>query len=438
MRIDRLPRDDSGCGWYNTLPPPPPATPLTGDVRAKWVVIGAGFTGLAAARRLAELLPDEEIYLIEAQRVGYGASGRNSGFAIDLPHNVASSDHTGSADWDHKEMRLNRFGIDTLRRHVQTYGIDCHWDECGKIHAGLEAKGLKDLVAYRRALDRLEETYAELDLSDLERILGIDYYHSGIHTPGTVLLQPAALARGLGANMPSNVRLLEESPVTGVEYGAATTLHTANGTVTAENLLLTTNAFTTSFGFLKNRILPISTYGSLTRPLTAGEQQTLGGETGWGVIPADHLGTTVRYTRDRRILIRNMFAYVPSLAASAVNMNRIKAKHVESFEVRFPMLPQVTFEHSWGGTCSLSRNNAPFFGKFRDNVFASVCQNAVGIARGTYSGMLLAEYATGEESELAGWLPDRPRPCWNPPEPFLGIGVRANIAWQQWRAGAER
>lgn len=438
MRIDRLPRDDSGCGWYNTLPPAPPAKVLAGDHRVKWVVVGAGFTGLGAARRLAELLPDEEIFLIEAQRVGYGASGRNSGFAIDLPHNVASSDHAGGADWDYKEMRLNRFAIETLRQHVQTYGFDCHWSECGKVHAGLEPKGLKDLEAYKQALDRLDETYTELDAADLKRITGIDYYRAGIHTPGTVLVQPAALARGLGANMPANVTLLEDSPVTGVDYGAATVLRTAGGTVTAENLLLTTNAFTTAFGFLKNRILPISTYGSLTRPLTGDEQETLGGEAGWGLIPADHLGTTVRYTQDRRILIRNMFAYVPSLAASAVNMDWIKAKHVESYKARFPMLPELTFEHSWGGTCSLSRNNAPFYGKLHDNVFAAACQNAVGIARGTWSGMLLAEQAAGAESEMAGWLRDSPRPCWNPPEPFLGIGVRANIAWQQWRAGAER
>lgn len=438
MRIDRLPRDDDGCGWYNILPAPPPATPLEGAQRAKWAVLGAGFTGLGAARRLAAAMPDEEIWLIEAQRVGYGASGRNSGFIIDLPHNVGPADHAGDTRANHKEMRLNRFAIDTLGGLVREHGIECQWSERGKLHAGLEPKGLSDLAAYKQGLDRIGEEYTELDAADLKRILGTDFYKEGVHTPGNVLIQPSALARGLGQNLPANVRLCEDSPVRAVEYGGTVRLECAGGSLEVDNLLLATNAFTTEFGFLKNRILPIATYGSLTRPLTEDEVVTLGGEGDWGVIPADHLGTTMRYTQDRRLLIRNMFTYVPSMAASDAGMGWIKAKHVESFEARFPMLPDVTFEHSWGGTCCLSRNNAQFFGALRPNVWAAVCQNAVGVARGTYSGMMMADLAMGNDSEMLSDLMGMPRPCWNPPEPFLGIGVRTNIAWQQWRAGAER
>ena len=438
MRIDKLPDDDSGCGWYNILPEPPPARRLSGGQRAKWVVLGAGFTGLAAARRLAEALPGEEIFLIEAGRVGHGASGRNSGFVIDLPHNVGPADHAGDTDHDRKEMRLNRFGIETLRRLVQDHAIDCQWSERGKIHAGLEAKGMRDLEAYIAGLDRLGEAYTRLDAADLKRILGIDYYTAGVHTPGNILMQPAALTRGLGGSLPDNVRLCEDSPVTAIDYGASVTLDCAGGRVVTDKLLLATNAFATQFGFLKGRILPVATYGSLTRPLSGSEAQALGGEGDWGVIPAEHLGTTLRYTQDRRILIRNTFAYVPSMAAREVGMAGIRRRHVSAFEARFPMLPEVTFEHSWGGTCCLSRNNAQFFGKLGDNIWAAVCQNAVGIARGTYSGMLLADLAVGQDSEMLSDLMAFPRPCWNPPEPMLGIGVRASIAWQQWRAGVER
>ncbi len=438
MRIDRLPDDDDGCGWYNILPEPPPARRLSGGHRAKWVVLGAGFTGLAAARRLAESLPGEEIFLIEAGRVGHGASGRNSGFIIDLPHNVGPADHAGSTDHDHKDMRLNRVAIATLRRLVSDHAIDCQWSERGKIHAGLEARGMRDLEAYIAGLDRLGEAYTRLDAADLKRILGIDSYTAGLHTPGSILVQPAALARGLGESLPGNVRLCEDSPVTGIDYGASVTLDCEGGRIVAEKLLLATNAFTTQFGFLKDRILPIATYGSLTRPLSDAEAAALGGEGDWGVIPADHLGTTMRYTRDRRILIRNTFAYVPSMAAREAGMAGIRRRHASSFAARFPMLAQVTFEHSWGGTCCMSRNNAQFFGKLHDNVWAAVCQNAVGIARGTYSGTLMADLAAGEDSDMLGDLMGFPQPCWNPPEPMLGIGVRANIAWQQWRAGAER
>ena len=81
-----LPHDDATCGWYRALPEPAPARRISGDTHADWVVLGAGFTGLAAARRLAELRPDDRILLIDAQRVGYGPAGRNAGFILETPH----------------------------------------------------------------------------------------------------------------------------------------------------------------------------------------------------------------------------------------------------------------------------------------------------------------------------------------------------------------
>ncbi|MCP5088262.1 MAG: FAD-dependent oxidoreductase, partial [Rhodobacteraceae bacterium] len=88
MRISRLPKDDRYNGWSAILSPRAAKPALSGDFTADWIVLGAGYAGLAAARRLAENCPDQEIALIDAGEVGENASGRNSGFAIDLPHNV--------------------------------------------------------------------------------------------------------------------------------------------------------------------------------------------------------------------------------------------------------------------------------------------------------------------------------------------------------------
>ena len=85
-----LPNDDNSCGWYAALAPAAPVKKLKGSQTADYAIIGAGFAGLAAARRLAELKPDARIILIDAQRVAEGASGRNSGFVIDLPHKFFS------------------------------------------------------------------------------------------------------------------------------------------------------------------------------------------------------------------------------------------------------------------------------------------------------------------------------------------------------------
>ncbi len=437
MKIDKLPNDDQTCGWYHVLPAPAPAVPLTGEQRFDHVVLGAGFAGLAAARRLAEHLPESEVALVDAQRVGYGASGRNSGFVIDLPHNFAESDHAGAAEESRREMRLNEFAISILRELVREHGIDCQWGERGKYHAAIEDKGLRDLDAFRRSLDALGAAYTEFDAGALADKLGTRYYRKGIHTPGCILIQPAALARGLGASLPQNVRLFEESPVVEVDYGAEIRLTCTEGSLRTKTLLLATNGFTMQLGFERNRLIPIMTFGSLTRPLTATEQAALGGEPDWGVIPADHLGTTMRYTQDQRLLIRSRVTYSPEFCWSAQGLARIRRHHEDSFKARFPMLPEVGFGHTWGGVLTMSRNGAPCFGRLADNVFAAVCHNGVGVAKGTYSGTLLADLVVGAESDLLRDLLSYPRPTWNVPQPILGLGVRAKIAWDQMRAGRE-
>src|SRR5687767_10973955 len=97
-RARHLPADDGGCGWIATLPPPPPARRLgPGTARADCVVVGAGFTGLAAARRLAALRPGWRIALVDAQRAGGGAAGRSSGFVVALAHFVAGMEPAAAA-----------------------------------------------------------------------------------------------------------------------------------------------------------------------------------------------------------------------------------------------------------------------------------------------------------------------------------------------------
>lgn len=438
MRIEKLPKDDDSNGWYNILPPAPPARRVSGQRGFDYVVVGAGFAGLAAARRLAEQLPETEIALIEAERVGYGASGRNSGFVIDLPHNVSVSDHAKLAELGRREMRLNKLAIDWLSDLVEKHQIQCQWSRRGKIHAAIEDKGIRDLEKFKASLDQVEADYTELDAAALGARLGTAYYRAGIHTPGCILMQPAALTRGLGAALPPNVSLLEESPVVEVDYGAEIKLTCPEGTVRTKQLLLATNGFTMGFGFEKNRLIPVMTFGSLTRPLGEAERQALGGEPDWGIIPGEHLGTTLRYTQDHRLLIRNTFAYTPDFSYSRAGLARMRKLHEAAFEARFPMLPEVGFEHTWGGVLTFSRNHAPCFGRLADNVWSAACQNGVGAAKGTYQGRLLADLIVGDESDHLRDMLAHDRPVANIPQPFLGFGVRARIAFEQARAGRER
>jgi glycine/D-amino acid oxidase-like deaminating enzyme len=102
------------------------------------------------------------------------------------------------------------------------------------------------------------------------------------------------------------------------------------------------------------------------------------------------------------------------------------------------MLPEVSLEHTWTGFVCLSRNHAPGFGQVAPNITAAVCQNAIGVTRGTISGLLAADLATGRDNPMIADLEDLGQPDKLPPRPFLDIGVEARFAWELWSNRAER
>ncbi|MDR2318453.1 MAG: FAD-binding oxidoreductase [Pseudomonas sp.] len=436
-RISSLPADDATCGWYHLSKPRTPRPAHSGHSQARWVVVGAGFTGLAAARQLATNFPNDEIVLVEAQEVGFGTSGRNAGFAIDLPHDIGAEDYIGDIDIAKTVLKLNLGGQAYLKELIERYDIECQFRHCGKYQAAIEDRGIAVLDAYRRGLDKLGQPYEVIEGRDLPEHIGTHFYRKGLFTPGTALLQPSALVKGLADSLPSNVSLYERTPITDVEYGDKVVLRHANGSITADKLVLTTNAFGMSFGFLKGRMLPVFTYGSITRPLTEDEQARLGGKPFWGVIPADPFGTTMRRTVDNRLLIRNSFSYNPDGRSNRKYLERFVERHRESFARRFPMLPGVNFEYTWGGALALSRNHMGFFGKLAPNVVGALCCNGLGVTRGTVTGKLLADWLAGDKNELIEFLLNAPGPCANPPQPLVSLGLNANLMWGQFRAGKE-
>ncbi len=436
-KVTSLPADDKSCGWYHLSKPRQPRPGHYGNSSARWVVVGAGFTGLAAARQLALNFPNDEIVLVEAQEVGFGTSGRNAGFAIDLPHDIGADDYIGDIDTAKISLKLNLTGQSFLKELVEQHNIDCQMKACGKYQAAIEDRGIAVLDAYRRGLDKLGQAYEMIDADDLPAHIGTHFYRKALFTPGTVLIQPSALVKGLADSLPANVSLYENTPITGVEYGEKTVLTHAFGSITADKLILTNNAFGMSFGFLKGKMLPVFTYASITRPLTADEQARLGGKPYWGLIPADPFGTTVRRTPDNRLLIRNSFSFNPDGRSNTKYLDRFVKRHRASYERRFPMLPGVEFEYTWGGALALSRNHMGHFGELAPNVYGALCCNGLGVTRGTATGKLLADWLANDRDELIDFLLRTSGPNRNPPEPFLSAGVNLNLKWGQYRAGKE-
>ncbi|WP_324709826.1 NAD(P)/FAD-dependent oxidoreductase [Pseudomonas citronellolis] len=437
MKIQETPADDNGCGWFHLSPPRTPRAARGGQVRARWAVVGAGLTGLAAARQLALNFPADEVVLLEAQEVGFGSSGRNSGFAIDLPHDIGAPDYIGDPAIARMSLKLNLFAQGVITSLVARHGIDCQLKPVGKYQAAVEDKGLRVLEAYKSGLEKLGQAYQIIEADELPAHLGTSFYRRALYTPGTLLLQPASLVKGLADSLPANVSLFERCAVTEVDYRGPITLRHAAGSVVADKLVLANNAFATQFGFLKGRLLPVFTYASMTRPLSVEEQARLGGKPVWGIIPADPFGSTLRRTPDQRLLVRNSFSFNPSGKIDARLLARAAAAQRRSFEHRFPMLPGVAFDYTWGGAMGMTRNHAGHFGELAPNVYGALGCNGLGITRGTGTGTLLADWLAGQRNELIDFLLASAGPSRNPPQPFLSLGVNASLCWGQHRAGLE-
>lgn len=419
VTVRELPNDDRACGWYDLLPPTPPPRRLTEAVRADCAVVGAGFTGLALARRLATLRPDWNVVLLEAERVGFGASGRNSGFIVDVWHYLPARGVEGNRAL----IRLGRAGRDALGTLVRAHGIECAWTEYGRLHGAAGERGMRALDTLRAGLDALDEPYRWLDAPVLSRAIGTTHYRAAIHTPGGVLAQPAALARGLAVSLPANVDLREESPVCRIDRARPVVVHAGAGQVTTDRLFLAVNGFTAGMGFGAQGIFPLLTFASLTRVLTETEQGALGGECEWGLVPEDPMGTTVRRTRDQRILIRHSVQYGTQVAGGAAGLRALAAAHLAAFRARFPMLPDVQIDYTWGGVLGMTANTGQWFGRAGDDVWIAAGCNGAGVALGTALGSLLADLALGADSDLLRDARALPRPTRLPPAPFLRPGV---------------
>jgi len=235
--------------------------------------------------------------------------------------------------------------------------------------------------------------------------------------------------------------IFEDSPVKALSRDADVwTAATPRGRVDASRVILAVNGHAQSFGFFKRRLMHIYLYASMTRPLSDDEEKRLGGEQIWGFTPADPMGTTVRKiagTGGTRIVIRNGVTWNPSMQADERTVAKIGAHHDRSFRARFPMLGDVGFEHRWGGLLCLTRNAVSAFGEVERGLYSACCQNGLGAARGTLSGMLTADLASGKTSEYLNFLLSEAEPKRLPPEPFASIGAKAVLRLNTFKAGAE-
>ncbi len=439
----RLPVQLGPAAWNAILGPQPPARRLEGDTKADFVVVGGGFAGLSAARRLTQLQPGARVLVLEAGRIAEGAAGRNSGFMIDLPHDLASDDYAGAGD-DRVMIGLNRQAIAFARAAVEEYGIDPNYfDPAGKVNGAASAAAEAHNRSYGEHLASLGEQSEMLDPAQMAELTGSRHYISGLYTPGTVMLQPAGYIRGLAAGLAAQgVMICENTPAIGfARQGGGWCVTTRGASISTPRVILTVNGHLESFGFERGRLMQLYLYAVMTPELDKDALAKLGGRPRWGITPSDPMGTTVRRIDTgqggNRIVTRTCATLRPNTVPRQSDLTRAAKVMRRKFDQRFPQLSGMRMEHAWAGHLCLTLNGVSVMREIENGVYSGCVQNGLGTARGTLTGIGAAELACGERSAITDHFTAEARPKRLPPQPFQQIGANAILRWKEWKAREE-
>ena len=429
--------NDNSCGWINDLNKRSDIKILNKDKSCDWLIVGAGYTGLSAARKLSELHPNEKIIIVDAQLAGEGASGRNSGYLVDTTLNDGFTSNKELSNYK-KKTDIYNLGIDTVKKFIKEYQVDCDWNECGKYFATSKLEDKNILINFSKILSKLGFSHKLLFNNELTKRLGTSFYNVALHTKGGILLHPRKLVRAMIDMLPENVFLYENSSLLDwKKNNDIITCNFKNVKISCKKIIFATNGFLKSLGIKSNYNFPLTLTASMTRSLTDEEFKSIGEPKEWGVLPVKPMGATIRMTKDKRILIRNTAEVYNPLKMSQFELNKRSIKQKIGIKKRFPKLPDDIIQSSWSGIVSRTRNGSQIFEKIDDHVFVAGCYNGSGIGVGILFGEQIAIKASNENTKEIETIEARNKPTWLPPQPFLNLGVKTRLIYERFRAKNE-
>ena len=429
--------NDNNCGWIKDLNPRVNIKTLSKNQNCDFLIVGAGYTGLSAARKLGEIYPNKNITLVDAQLAGEGASSRNSGYLVDATLNDGFTSDRDLENYK-KKTDIYKLGIEAVKKFIQEYQVDCDFNECGKYYASSKFEDKKILENFSKVLSNLDFENELLSNKDLKKILGTDFYNVGLYTKGGILLHPGKLVRAMINALPNNVNLFENSFLINWKINNGQIVcEFEKGTIKSKKIIFATNGFLKSLGIKKNYNFPLTLTASMTRPLNSKEYSDIGSPKEWGVLSVRPMGATVRMTKDKRIMIRNTAEVSNPFKMSKMELDKRAAIQKIGIKKRFPQLPSDIIESTWSGVVSRSRNSSQIFEKLEDNVFVAGCYNGSGIGVGTLFGEQIAIKASNETSEEIKIIEKKKKPTWLPPTFFLDIGVKTRLMYERLRSRSD-
>lgn len=393
--------------WYaDTATPPGPYPAAEGELTCDVCIVGAGFTGLSAALHLAER--GYGVILLDAHRVGWGASGRNGGqvgtgqrLDQDALEKMVGLDRA-RALWG-----LAQEAVATTRALAADHAPEAGFAP-GILHACHRPRLVPHAHAYaeKMARDYGYDLIRPLDREEMRHMIGSPAYHGGDLDMGGGHLHPLRYAFGLArAAAAKGVRIHEHSHVTGIDFGSPATLTTAKARIRADHVLLACNGY---LGGLDRRtaarVMPINNYIVATEPLDPAAQEEIVRDN-HAVADTKFVINYFRFSEDHRLLFGGGETYgyrFPDIATL------VRKPMTEIF----PQLKDVRITHTWGGTLGITLNRMPHFERLAGNILTASGYSGHGIALATLGGKLAAEAVAGqaERFDLMAHLPSPPFP----------------------------
>ena len=402
-----------------------------------YLIVGAGFTGLSAARKLGQIAKNKKIILVDAQLAGEGASSRNSGYLVDTTLNDGFTSDKDISNYK-KKAQIYELGIKTVEKFNKEYQVDCDWNECGKYFASSRLEDEGKAKNFSDLLKKLNFENTILYQKDLKKKLGTNFYKVGVFTNGGILLNPGKLIRAMVNALPENVRLFENTTL--LKWNKSNEnidCSFEKNNIKTKKIIFCTNGFLSNLGIKKRYNFPITLTASMTRPLNEKEFKSIGEPKEWGVFPIRPMGATVRMTKNRRILIRNTAELRNPNSMSKKDLNKRIYFHRIGIEKRFPTLAKDIINSSWSGIVCRSGNSSQIFEKIDTNIFVAGCYNGSGIGVGTLFGEQIALMAEEKNSEEISIIQSKKQPNWLPPQPFLNIGIFTRLLFEKIIAKSE-
>ncbi|MEC8015760.1 MAG: FAD-binding oxidoreductase [Pseudomonadota bacterium] len=379
------------ASWYAaTATPLAPFAPLQGEAKADVCIIGGGYTGLSAALHLAEA--GRSVILLEANRVGFGASGRNggqlgSGQRMDQEGLEGLMGREDAA----KLWQLGEEAKDLVKSLIARHGTDCHLKP-GVAWTGSSPSEARDLHDYGRFLED-RYGYDQIEQLDEEACFALcpsPDYKGGFLDHGAAHLHPLNYALSLArAAAAAGVRICETSEVTAIEEGSPVLVRTEQGHVRADQLILACNGY---MGGLNRqvaaKVMPINNFIAATEPLGEDTARVLNRDV--AVADSKFVVNYFRLSHDGRLLFGGGESYgyrFPSDIAATVRkpMSQI-----------FPHLKDVKIDYAWGGTLAITMKRMPYLARLAPNILSASGYSGHGVGTATHAGQLMALALQGE------------------------------------------